>query len=527
MSLSSAEIPTEPEALKAFVLALQTRLEAAEAELRGRDLLVEKLKAQLAALRRARFGASSERLQREADQLELMIGDLEEDLAQAQARTDAAAGRAGQPRPRRVRGPRKPLPEHLPREVIRHEPPACCPCCGGTRLSLIGEDVREVLEHVPAQFKVIVHIRPKVSCRACEHIAQPPMPTLPIERALPGPALLAHVAVSKFSDHLPLYRQAEIYARSGLDLDRATMAEWMGRLAFLLRPLAERIGQHVRGGSSLFADDTTVPVLDPGRGRTKTGRLWALVRDERPWGSRAPPAVLYRYSPDRKGEHAASLLEGCEGFLHADGYAGFGKLFTPEPTTGRPRLVEVACWAHARRYLWDVREGSSAAQHALTRIAELFAIEDEINGLAPDARLARRQTNAAPRLVELKAHLDQTLARISRKSKLAEAIGYLTGRWDALCRFTCDGRLEMTNNAAERAMRSPVLGRKNWLFAGSDEGGARAAVFYTLINTAKLGGLDPEAWLADIIDRIGEHPSNRIDELLPWNWRTADQRQAA
>jgi transposase len=522
MSLSTADIPDDPQALKAFALALQ-------AELRARDLMVEKLKLQLATFRRARFGASSEQLDQQGAQLDLMIGELEEDVAQAEARTDAAAGRAGQSPPRRTRGPRKSFPEHLPREVIRHEPPSCCPACGGTRLSMIGEDRREVLEHVPARFKVIVHVRPKVSCRACEAIAQAPMPALPIERALAGPKLLAHVAVSKFCNHLPLYRQAEIYARSGLDLDRATMAEWMGRLAFLLQPLVDAIGDHARRGAALHADDTPVPVLDPGRGKTRTGRLWTLVRDERPWGSRAPPAAFYRYSPDRKGEHAEALLKSCRGFLHADGYAGFNTLYAPQPDTGRPRLVEVACWAHARRKLYEVHQatGSAAAAQALERVAELFAVEADISGCAPEARLAARQERSVPMLEALKGFLDQTLARISAKSTLAGAIRYATSRWDALCRFTTDGRLEMTNNAAERAIRPLALGRKNYLFAGSNQGGERAAAFYTLITTAKLNGLDPEAWLADVIARIGDHPNSRLDELLPWNWAAPDQRQAA
>jgi hypothetical protein len=305
------------------------------------------------------------------------------------------------------------------------------------------------------------------------------------------------------------------------------MAEWMGRLAFLLQPLAEAIGDHVRDGTSLHADDTTVPVLDPGRGRTKTGRLWALVRDERPFGSRAPPAVAYRYSPDRKGEHARALLDGCEGFLHADGYAGFERLFAPVPPANAPRLFEVACWAHARRKLYDVKEASPAAEEALRRIAELFAIEDKVAGQAPEARLAARQLQTLPRLAELRVFLETTLRRLSQKSKVAGAIRYATARWDQLARFTTDGRLEMTNNAAERAMRIPVLGRKNYLFAGSDEGGVRAATFYTLIGTARLGGVDPEAWLADVADRIADHPISAIAELLPWNWKAPQKRAAA
>jgi transposase len=524
MSLATAAAPADPEALRAFVGELQAALGAAEAGLEARDLRIEALEQQLAVALRARFGRSSEKLDRQIEQLEQALGDLQETRAEGEARAEASGEPAS---PRKVRGPRKPLPAHLPREIVRHEPPAACPCCGSTRLSVIGEDSREVLEYAPARFKVIVHVRPKVSCRACEAIAQTPAPSMPIERALPGPKLLAHIAVGKFCDHLPLYRQSQIFARDGVELDRATMAEWMGRLSFLLQPLAEAIGRHVRAGTSLHADDTTVPVLDPGRGRTKTGRLWALVRDERPWGSRAPPAVLYRYSPDRKGEHARALLEDCEGFLHADGYAGFERLFAPVPPANAPRLFEVACWAHARRKLYDVKDGSPAAEEALRRIAELFAIEETIAGQEPEARLAARQRESLPRLAELRVFLEATLRGVSQKSKVAAAIRYATARWDQLARFTTDGRLEMTNNAAERAMRIPVLGRKNYLFAGSDEGGVRAATFYTLIGSARLNAVDPEAWLADIAERIADHPISAIAELLPWNWKAPQRRDAA
>jgi transposase len=293
MSLSTAELPSDPEALRAFAAALQAALGQAEAAAKTGALRIEKLEHQLAILKRARFGRSSEKLDGQIEQLELIVGELQESRAEAEAREDAAADAQGAPAlQRKVRGPKKPLPADLPREIVRHEPPACCPACGSAKLSLIGEDQREVLEYVPAHFKVVVHVRPKVSCRACETITQARTPPIPIERALPGPKLLAHVVVAKFCDHQPLYRQSDIYARCGLELDRATMAEWMGRLAFLVSPLADAVGKHVRAGSSLFADDTTVPVLDPGRGKTKTGRLWALVRDERPWAGPAPPAAL-------------------------------------------------------------------------------------------------------------------------------------------------------------------------------------------------------------------------------------------
>jgi transposase len=522
MSLAPSELPDDPAALRALAAALQAQLQA-------RDLIIETLRAQLAALRRGRFGASSEKLDRQIEQLELALSDLEETAAQETARAQEAqpgSERSARPRPR---GPRKPLPEHLPREVVRHEPPAVCACCGGTKLSVVGEDVREELEVIPAQFKVIVHVRPKVSCRACESMAQAPAPSQPIERALPGPGLLAHIAVGKFCDHLPLYRQSEIFARSGLELDRALLAQWLGRLAWLLEPLAAAIDLYVRAGAALHADDTPVPVLDPGRGKTKTGRLWVVVRDERPWGSRDPPAASYLYSPDRKGEHAQRLLGGCQGFLHADGYAGFGKLYAPDPKTGQPPLTEVACWAHARRKIFEVHEqtGSPAARAILDAMAELFAIEQEIAGKAPDTRLAERQTRSRPKLAQLKALMDATLDRISGKGTLAGAIRYATTRWAALTLYAVDGRLEMTNNAAERAIRPLKLGRKNYLFAGSDESGRRAAVFYTLITTARLNGLDPQAWLADVIARIADHPAKRIGELLPWNWAAERRLQAA
>ena len=530
MPLASADLPTDPEDLRALAVALRAELAekdlalaARDAELHAKTLHIEKLRAELAALRRARFGRSSERLDRAIDQLELAIGDLEEGAAEDQARS-AAVGRFGPPasrRPGRQSPGRKPLPEHLPRETVVHEPPCVCPSCGGTTLGEVGEDEREVLEYVPSSFKVVRHVRPKLSCRACETIVQAPMPSLPIERGRPGPGLLSHFLVAKYCDHQPLYRQGVIYARAGVDLDRSTLADWVGRMVFLLVALARAIGRHVRRGEAVHADDTPVPVLDPGRGRTKTGRLWVVVRDERPWGSAAPPAAFYLYSPDRKGEHAAELLGACRGFLHADGYAGFGGLYGPEPGTGTARLVEVACWSHARRGLYEVHlsTASPIAREALERIAALFAIEREIRGRDPDRRLAARRERASPLLDELKGFLDGSLARISGKGTLARAIRHVLSRWEALTRFTTDGRLEMSNNAAERAIRPLALGRKNYLFAGSDAGGRRAAAVYTIVETARMNGLDAEAYLRDVIARIADHPANRIDELLPWRWR--------
>jgi transposase len=534
MSLSTACLPTDFAGLQAFAAALQTdyrtlqkqhgslkiELQARDAELYAKTLHIEKLKTQLALLRRARFGRSSEKRERDIEQLELLIGDLEEGQAESAQRIETARPAASSaPRRERSQPVRLPLPEHLPRERVEHESACICPACGGTNLTRIGTDEREVLEYVPSHFKAVVHCRPKMSCRDCQAIAQPPMPSLPIERGRPGPALLAHVLVSKYCDHLPLYRQSVIYAREGVELDRSTLCEWVGRMAVHLSPIAEAIAWHVREGPALHADDTPVPVLDPGRGKTKTGRLWVAVRDERPWGSAVPPAVFYRYSPDRKAEQAEALLKDCRGFLHADAYSGFNTLYRPDPLTGHARLVEVACWAHARRKLYEVHAAtkSPAAEELLERIGELFAVEDGIRGRPPHERQAARVERSAPLLARMKTRFEETLARISRKSALAEALRYSLSRWDALTRYTTDGRLDICNNAAERAIRPLALGRKNWTFAGSDSGGERAAVMYTIIETAKLNGLDPEAYLRTLIARIADHPAKRIAELLPWN----------
>jgi transposase len=495
-----------------------------DAELYAKTLQIEHLRAQLAALRRHRFGRSSEKLDREIEQLELRLGELEEGVAESKSRTARAEAKAPAPAARASedhKHGRKPMPAHLPRERTVHEPAPTCTACGGTVLRKLGEDVTELLEYIPSSFKVVQIVRPKLSCRACETIAQAPLPSFPIERGRPGPGLLAHVVVSKYADGLPLYRQSEIYARQDIDIDRSTMADWVGCMAALLDPLVAAIGKHVCAGEVLHADDTTVKVLAPGLGRTKTGRLWAAVRDERPFGGTAAPAAFYRYSADRCAEHAHVLLGSCRGFLHADGYAGFNNLFADDPKTGKPLLTEVACWAHARRNIYEVYESTASplAKEALERIADLFAIEARINGRSPAERLAVRQREAVPLLTEFKSFLDKALTEISGKSTLAKAIRYALTRWTALTRYTTDGRLEMTNNAVERAIRPLALTRKNYLFAGADSGGIRAAAMYTLIETAKMNGLDPEAYLRDIIARIAYHPINRIAELLPWNWR--------
>ena len=377
----------------------------------------------------------------------------------------------------------------------------------------LGEDAREVLDYVPGRFIVHRHIRPKLSCRSCGTIAQELMPSLPIERGSPGPGLIAHVLVSKYADHLPLYRQAQIYEREGVSLDRSTMADWVDRSAALLGPLVEAIGRHALGGAALFTDDTPVPVLDPGRGRTKTGRLWAHVRDERPWAGPAPPAAFYRYSPDRKGERPAEHLKLFSGILHADGYAGYERLYSEE--TG---IAEMACMAHVRRKLFDIAEstGSPVAKEALERIARLYAVEKQARGLPPGDRLALRQHDAAPVMDDLRSWLEATLPQLPGRSGLAQALRYAITRTKRMTPYLTNGRSELDNNTAERSMRAIALGRKNYLFAGSDAGGERAAAAYTLIETAKLNRVDPQAWLTDVLGRIADHPINRIDELLPW-----------
>jgi transposase len=386
--------------------------------------------------------------------------------------------------------------------------------------------VTEVLDYVPACFRVIRHVRPKLSCRSCESIAQAPVPSLPIQRGLATPALLAHVLVAKYADHCPLYRQAEIYARAGVELDRSTLADWVGQSARLVRPMVDALGAHVMAAERVHADDTTVPVLDPGRGTTKTGRLWCYVRDDRPFGGTSPPAVLYRYSPDRKGEHPRTHLAGFRGILQADGYTGYAGLY-------QRGVTEAACMAHCRRPFFDLHAstGSPLALEALQRIAALYAIEATIRGQSPEARLAVRQAQSAPLFSDLRTWLEMTLSRISGKSELAGAIRYMLTRWNALTLVLHDGRACMDNNAAERAMRPIPLGRKNWLHAGSDAGGERAAAIFSLTETAKLNSLDPEDYLRQVLERIAEHPVKRVHELLPWNLTRVrerlDQREAA
>jgi transposase len=498
-------------ALRTLILSQHEQILLQREQLASREAEIERLKLLIAKLRRMQFGRRSEKLDRQIEQLELQLDELE--TAQAEKASDSPTpGVVASGRPAR-----RPLPAHLPREVRKILPKeAACPDCGGA-LKPLGEDVSEMLEYVPARFRVIRQVRPKLACSRCDKIVQAEAPSRPIVRGLAGPGLLAHVLVSKYCDHLPLYRQEEIYAREGVELERATLADWVGGASGLLQPLVEALRRHVMGAEKLHADDTPVPVLAPGNGKTKIGRLWTYVRDDRPSGDATPPAVWFAYSPDRKGEHPEQHLREFHGVLQADAYAGFNHLYEDG------RIQEAACMAHVRRKFYDlqVAHKSPVAQEALERIAALYAIEGEIRGRPPSERREVRLARARPLLESLHAWLESCLTKLSRKSDTTVAVKYALGLWEALGRYTDDGRLEIDNNAAERALRVVALGRKNYLFAGSDAGGERAATLYSLIGTAKLNGLDPETYLRNVLSRIGDHPINRIEELLPWNVATS------
>jgi transposase len=515
VTIAPESLPDDIAALKRIIADMARDAVAARAE-------IAKLKFQLARYRRAEFGRSSEKLAHEVEQLELAIESLEADQAERLAAAAPAVAAVVESAAEAQKPARRPLPEHLPREEVLHPAACACPHCGGA-LRRIGEEVTETLDYVPGRFKVIRHVREKLSCRACDVVVAAPAPDHAIARGRAGAGLLAHILVSKYDDHLPLYRQAEIFAREGVGLETSTLSGWVGATAAALKPLVEALTAEVMASEVLHVDDTPVPVLAPGTGKTKTGRLWTYVRDERPFAGARPPAALFFYSPDRKGEHPQRHLRDFRGVIHADGYAGFNELFTGN------RITEAACWAHVRRKFFDVHAATASpiAKEALDRIGDLYKIEKTIAGLPPDVRRGERQQRSKPIAEALAAWAETTLRRLSRKSELAKAFRYMRSRWKALLRCFDDGRLALDNNPAERALRCVAIGRKNYLFAGSDAGGHRAAAIYSLIEAAKLNGRNPQHYLADVLARIADHPARHIADLLPWNWTPADLQRAA
>jgi transposase len=524
MATASDQLPDDVDALKAA-------LREARAKLSGATALIEHLQLVIAKMKRERFGPRSERSQRLLDQMELQLEELAAAAGEDEVKAEAAAVRVQG----FTRGPatRRNFPAHLPRRRIVHPAPMSCPCCGGSKLSKIGEDITETLDVVPRQWFVTQHVREKFSCRSCEKITQPPAPFHVIARGFAGPSLLAMILVEKYANHQPLNRQSEQYEREGIALSLSTMADHVGACAATLMPLYELIKAHVFAAQRIHGDDTTVPVL--AKIKTRTGRLWTYVRDDQPFGGRDPPAAVFFYSADRAGIHPQRHLAGYSGILLADAYAGFNAIYEGDRKPGP--ITEAACWAHSRRKFFELADIASKARdrkpttispmalEAVRKIDAIFMAERSINGLPPDARLAGRRTDIAPLVRELMAWMTRERAKLSRHNEVAKAMDYMLRRIDAFTRFLDDGRICLSNNAAERAMRGIALGRKAWLFAGSDRGGERAAVMFTLIYTAKLNGIDPRAWLADVLARIADHNIHRLDQLLPWHWAAEMERR--
>lgn len=531
-------LPEDTAALQAMVLGLRAQIAGVEAANRAYEALVQALKITIARLKKQRFGASSEKIEREIEQLELALESLETARAAADATPEADAPEAADAPDARTAAPDSAPPqrrrgkpriaEDAPREAIVLDPGERCPDCGGA-LRLVGEDVAEILDFIAAKLKVVEVHRPKKSCRDCERMAQTTAPPRPILRGMASPALLAHILIAKYDDHLPLYRQGEIFARMGADIPRSTLIDWCGQAAGALRPLADLIRDVVTASDRIHADDTPIRVLDPKKKRieglargVKEGRVWAYVKDDRPWAGSDPPAVAYWFSPDHKGEHPREHLVDFNGILQADAYKGFGKLYEPGPD-GVARVREAACWAHLRRDFHDVWKATDSpiAREALERIGALYDIEAAINGWPRDVRHAVRQRESRPKVEAFRQWCERQLTLIPGKGDLAKAMRYALNRWAGFALFVDDGRVAIDNNAAERAIKPIVLGRKNFLFAGSDAGGEVLANAMTVIETAKLSGVNPEAYLTDILGRIRTHDPKHLDELLPWTWKAA------
>ena len=517
MALDPATLPTDIAALTALLIAADARADKAETRALDLDGQITHLKLTIAKMQRDTHGVSSEKSARLLDQLELQLGEL---IATVSAgKVAAAIDTPSKLDPEAQKPARRPLPVNLPRERVVHEAPCVCRHCGSDRIRKLGENVTETLEHVPAQWKVIQHVRETFTCRACERITETPAPSHPIARGRAGPQLLAHVLFSKYRAHLPLNRQSDIYAKEGIDLDVSTLADWVGACAATLAPLVDEIEKHVLAAERIHADDTTVPVL--AKSKCTTGRLWAYVRDDRPFGAGAAPAVLFHYSRDRRADHPEKHLATFSGLMQADAYSGYNRLYAGGRKPGM--IFEAACWAHGRRKFFELADLQKAplAIEAVRRIDALFAIEREINGRLPAERLAVRRTRSKPLIDDLETWLREQRKKLSSKAPMAKAIDYTLKRWSAFTRFLDDGRICLSNNAAERAVRGIAVGRRNWTFCGSDSGGHRAAAIYSLIETCKLNDIDARAWLADVLARIADHPARRITELLPWNWKAA------
>jgi len=535
--LTPESLPSDLAAAHAMILAERAARLAAEADRSSGAALIAQLKLQIEKLRRELYGSRSERKARLLDQMELELEELEAAASEDEIASQTAAARLRADAPLQRRSPsRKPFPAHLPRERVVIPAPENCPCCGSAKVSKLGEDVTETLEVIPRQWKVVQTVRERFSCRACETITQPPAPFHVTPRGFAGPNLLAMILFEKFGQHQPLNRQSERYAREDINLSVSTLADQVGACATALQPLHGLIEAHVLSAERLHGDDTTVPIL--ARGKTVTGRIWTYVRDDRPFGSRAPPAALYYASRDRAGEHPDQHLHGFCGILQADAYSGYNRLYDPGRVAGA--ITPAFCWAHARRGFFELadiarnaRRGKNAAVispialEAVRRIDALFEIERGVNGSSAAERLRVRQNESAPIVADLEVWLREQRSRLSRSAAVAEPIDYLLRRWPSFTRFLDDGRICLSNNAAERALRGFALGRRSWLFAGSERGADRAAAIATLIMTAKLNEVDPQAWLADVLSRINEHPMRELDALLPWNWTRSTARLAA
>jgi transposase len=527
------QIPDDKDALKAALIEAHADLSEARAKLSGAQVLIEHLQLVIAKMKRDKFGPRSERSQRVLDQLELQLEELAAAAAEDETKTEAA--RVHVQGFTRRKAERRNFPADLPRRRIVQPAPTCCPCCGSAKLSKIGEDVTETLDVVPRQWFVTEHVREKFSCRACEKITQPPAPFHAIARGFAGPSLLAMMLVEKYANHQPLNRQSEQYAREGIELSVSTMADHVGTCAATLTPLYELIKAHVFAAERVHGDDTTVPVL--AKVKTRTGRIWTYVRDDRPFGGAAPPAAVFFYSPDRAGIHPEQHLAGYGGILQADAYAGFNALYAPDRQPGP--ITEAGCWAHARRKFFELADITSKARkqkpatispiafEAVRKMDAIFMLERSINGSSPAERVAARQRDIAPLVNDLIEWMKRERAKLSRHNEVAKAIDYMLKRVGVFTRFLEDGRICLSNNAAERELRGIALGRKSWLFAGSDRGGERAAVMLTLVHTATLNDVDPQAWLADVLARINDHTVQKLDQLLPWNWKAPPAKLAA